>query len=108
MKLTLVALLAAAAAALATPAAAINCLDTAVADDSYYPGETPLPIPVQEAVRARRDGGLSLAGFYNDPAQALAPRYAPAAYGDYGYERHNGPHVIVGSYGHRYRRARAY
>ena len=73
MRLTFAALLAAAFAALATPAAACStflCLGDAVADDLYPPGEAPLPFAVQEAVRVRMDKGLSLAGFYNDPSLA--------------------------------------
>ena len=114
MKRTLAALLAAAAAAFATPAAACGsflCLNEAVADDLYPPGETPLPVAVREAVRIRMDKGLSLAGFYNDPALALARRESvsydaapppfieePAPY--YDAPRRKSPHVIVGRYGH--------
>ncbi len=77
MRSTLAALLAAAFAALATPAAACStflCLGDAVSDDLYPPGEAPLPYAVQEAVQARRGKGLSAAGFYNDPSLAHAHR----------------------------------
>jgi hypothetical protein len=77
MRTTLAALLAAALAASATPAAAcgfFQCLNNAVADDTYPPGETPLPPSVQVEVIARHGLGLSLAGFYNDPSVALAWR----------------------------------
>jgi hypothetical protein len=74
MRLTLAALLAVAVAALATPAAACGsflCLNEAVGDDLYPPGEEPLPPAVREAVLARDGMGLSAAGFYNDPSLAL-------------------------------------
>lgn len=77
MRLTLAALLAAAFAALATPAAACStflCLGDAVSDDLYPPGEAALPFAVQEAVQARMGKGLSAAGFYNDPTLAHAHR----------------------------------
>ncbi len=81
MKPTLAALLAAVLAASATPAAAcgfFSCLDYAVSDDSYPPGEPTLPPGVLVEVIARQGMGLSLAGFYNDPSVALAlRRHAP-------------------------------
>ena len=96
MRLTLIAL-AALAAASAAPAAACDtaCIDLAVADDSYPAGEQALPPTVRALVEARQGGGLSLAGFYNDPALALAPRYAPV---EPGYSQ--GPRAIAGAYGH--------
>jgi hypothetical protein len=80
MKLTLAALLALAFAASATPASAcllLGCINDALADDSYPPGETALPPALQMLVRARDGRGLSQAGFYNDPALALAARARP-------------------------------
>jgi hypothetical protein len=80
MKLTLAAILALAFAASATPASAcflLGCIDQALADDSYPPGEPPLPPVVQMLVRARDGRGLSQAGFYNDPALALALHERP-------------------------------
>jgi predicted small secreted protein len=84
MRTTRAVLLAAALAASATPAAACNffrCLGEAVADDSYPPGQTALPLSVQMEVIARQDRGLSLAGFYNDPSLALAQSYYAAPRG---------------------------
>lgn len=84
MKLPLAALLAAAFAASATPAAAcgfFDCVSWALADDSYPPGQTALPPDIQVQVIARGGKGLSLAGFYNDPAVALARAEAGWAYG---------------------------
>jgi hypothetical protein len=80
MKLTLAALLALAFAASATPASAcflLGCIDQALADDSYPPGDPPLPPTLQMLIRARDGRGLSLEGFYNDPALALALRERP-------------------------------
>jgi hypothetical protein len=76
MRLLPAALLAAALAASATPAAAcgfFQCWGEVVADDSYPPGETPLPPGVEREVIARRNtgAGLNLAGYYNDPFLAL-------------------------------------
>ncbi len=126
MRLTLAALLAVAYAAGVTPAAAACgpwlCPDEAVADDSYPPGHSALPPNIQAQVAARDDRGLSLAGFYNDPAVAIA-QPAPPAYGafgpapvavgapapgygygyGYGYagpHRH-GPYVVTSPYGRR-------
>jgi hypothetical protein len=81
MRLLPAALLVAALAASATPAAAcgfFQCFGEAVADDTYPPGETPLPPAVQREVIARRSAGvgLSLAGYYNDPSLAMRA-YAP-------------------------------
>ena len=78
MRTTLAALLAAALLASATPAAACGyyaCFGAAVGDDSYPPGQTPLPPSVQMEVIARQGKGLSLAGFYNDPSLAMAQEY---------------------------------
>jgi hypothetical protein len=128
MKLTLAALLAAALAASATPAAAcgfFNCVNAALASDSYPPGETLLPPNVQAQVDARDGRGLSLAGFYNDPSVSWAPRdYAPPLYvetpapaPDYveapgpepmlegPFRHHRGPHIIMSPYGRRWARA---
>jgi hypothetical protein len=104
MKLSLAALLAVAFAASATPAAAcgyFSCNDGALESDSYPPGVPALPPGVQEQVTARQGKGLSLAGFYNDPAVALSRREERAA--DYGYYRHrrHGPYGMVGPYGRR-------
>ena len=82
MRLTLAALLAAALAAIATPAAACGyhqCFGWGLADDSYPLGDAlQYPPSVQLEVFARHGQGLSLAGFYNDPALALAlGRYRP-------------------------------
>ncbi len=77
MRTTLAVLLVAFAAS-ATPAAAcdyFNCAGDATADDSYPPGQIPLPPSVRMEVIARDDNGLSLAGFYNDPSLALAQGY---------------------------------
>jgi len=77
MRTTLAALLAAALLANAAPASAcgyFGCL-AAVGDDSYPPGEIPLPPSVRMEVMARQGQGLSLAGFYNDPSLALAYGY---------------------------------
>ena len=136
MRLTLAALLAAAFAAGASPAAACGayaCWDEALASDAYPPRQNQLPPDVQEQVQARDGRGLSLAGFYNDPAVAMAhyenarpvyvepaPRYveappapdyveappAPEPWVEGGpYRRHHGPHVIVSPYGrHAYER----
>jgi len=82
----------AALVAAASPAAACGvnfCLERAVSDDAYPPAQPQLPPSVQELVRIRQDGGLSLAGFYNDPSLALL-EYAPQ-----GYRR---PHVVRSRY----------
>jgi hypothetical protein len=102
MRLTLI-VLAALAAASAAPAAAGGFTDYgefAVADDSYPVGAQTLPPTVRAVVDARQGKGLSLAGFYNDPALALSGHYAPAGYGYGEPRRHYGPHVIVSPYGH--------
>jgi hypothetical protein len=102
MRLTLIAL-AALAAASAAPAAACgltDCAEFAVADDSYPLGEQAMRPTLRAVVEARHGQGLSLAGFYNDPALALAGRYAPASYGYGEPRRHYGPQVIVSPYGH--------
>jgi hypothetical protein len=111
---------AAALAAASSPAAAcgfFSCVDAALADDSYPPGQLRLDPRVEELVRARQGLGLSTAGFYNDPALALATRdYAPAGYGappppvapvDYAQPAPlGGPAVIVSPYGRPERNAR--
>ncbi len=77
MKLKLAAFIVAVCAANATPASAcflLGCVEDAVADDTYPPGETALPPALQEEIRARAGKGLSTAGFYNDPSLALAVR----------------------------------
>ena len=71
MRLSLVALLAAAAlGAAANNASAcqpFGCYDYPVGDDLYPPGDPVLPPPIEAAVRARLGFGLSQAGFYNEP-----------------------------------------
>ena len=85
MRWTLFAL-AAALAASASPAAACGFFDCPVyvlRDDAYPLGNKPLRQPLRSIVAARFGAGMALAGFYNDPALALAaPAYAPP---DFGY-----------------------
>jgi hypothetical protein len=89
MRTTLAALSAALLLANAAPASACGYYGCyAVGDDSYPPGEIPLPPAVQMEVIARQGKGLSLAGFYNDPSLALAYAY---------YARPRGP-VLRRSY----------
>jgi hypothetical protein len=79
MRLTLLALTAAAAlGAAATNAAAcepFGCYDYAVGDDLYPPGDPTLPPPIEATVRARQGFGLSQAGFYNEPRIAARGYY---------------------------------
>ena len=64
----------------ATPAAAcgyFDCFGAAVADDAYPAGRDAAADPGAGSWCGRARKGLSLAGFYNDPALALRHRYAP-------------------------------
>jgi hypothetical protein len=109
MRLSLVALLAAAAiASAANCASACEFYTCAITDDAYPPGDPALDPGVYDAVHARLGFGLSQAGFYNDPAVALGIRRIDAPPPQAGWGEPTGGAVVYGAWGHPHRHARAY